>query len=136
MTVSMAIMTIYTLQRLHNFTHRLVISSLAKRLKISILPNVHFLRCTTMRLPHSLSQRFSARKIFTLRFYCCGSHILQRHPLVPRLGDKPTPSPKSRKSHHVLLPRIFTKLGKQHVTRLSLPISALCFAWYTWLHTL
>jgi hypothetical protein len=30
MTVSMAIMTVYTLQRLHNFTHRLVILSLAK----------------------------------------------------------------------------------------------------------
>jgi hypothetical protein len=27
MTVSMAIMTVYTLQRLHNFTHRLVIPS-------------------------------------------------------------------------------------------------------------
>jgi hypothetical protein len=32
MTVSMAIMIVYTLQRLHNFTHRLVISLLAKRL--------------------------------------------------------------------------------------------------------
>jgi hypothetical protein len=30
MTVSTAIMTVYTLQRLHNFTHKLVISSLAK----------------------------------------------------------------------------------------------------------
>jgi hypothetical protein len=30
MTVSTAIMIVYTLQRLHNFTHRLVISSLAK----------------------------------------------------------------------------------------------------------
>jgi hypothetical protein len=28
MTVSTAIMTVYTLQRLHNFTHRLVIPSL------------------------------------------------------------------------------------------------------------
>jgi hypothetical protein len=43
MTMSTAIMTVYTLQRLHNFTHRLVISSLAKRLKVSILPYVHFL---------------------------------------------------------------------------------------------
>jgi hypothetical protein len=30
MTVSIAIMIVYTLQRLHNFTHMLVISSLAK----------------------------------------------------------------------------------------------------------
>jgi cell division protein ZapA (FtsZ GTPase activity inhibitor) len=30
MTVITAIMIVYTLQRLHNFTHRLVISSLAK----------------------------------------------------------------------------------------------------------
>jgi hypothetical protein len=96
-------MTVYTLQRLHNFTHMLVISSLAKRLKVSILPNVHFLLCTARRSPHSFSQRFSACKIFTLRFYRCGSLILQRPPLVPRLGDKPTPSPKSRKSHHILL---------------------------------
>jgi hypothetical protein len=126
----------YTLQRLHNFIHRLVISSLAKWLKVSILPNVHILWCMARRSPHSFLQCFPAHKIFTLRFHRCESHILQRHPLVPRLGDKPTPSPKSRKSHHVLLPQIFTKLGKQHVTRLSLPISALCFAWYTWLHTL
>jgi hypothetical protein len=34
---------------------------------------------------------------------------------VPRLGDKLTPSPKSRKSHPVHLPRIFAKLEKQHV---------------------
>jgi hypothetical protein len=38
MTVSTAVMTVYILQRLHNFTHRLVISSLAKRLKVSIFP--------------------------------------------------------------------------------------------------
>jgi hypothetical protein len=104
------------LQRLHNFTHRLVISSLAKRLKITILPNVHFLWCTVRRSPHSLSQRFPAHKIFTLRFHHCGSRILQRPPLVPSLGGKPTPSPKSRKSHPVLLPRISAKLGKEHVT--------------------
>jgi hypothetical protein len=104
MTVSTGIMTVYTLQRLHKFTHKLVISSLAKRLKVSILPNVRFLWCTARRSPHSFSQCFLARKIFTLRFYHCGSHILQRPPLVPTLGDKPTPSPKSRKSHHVLLP--------------------------------
>jgi hypothetical protein len=128
MTVSTAIMTVYTLQSLHNFTHRLMISLLAKRLEASILPNVHFLWCTTKRSPHSFSQRFSARKIFTLRFHRCGSHILQRPPLVPRLGDKLTLSPKSRKSHHVLLPRISAKLEKHHATQLSLPISALCFA--------
>jgi hypothetical protein len=40
MSVSMAIMTVYTLQRLHNFTHMLVISLLAKRLK-----SLHFARC-------------------------------------------------------------------------------------------
>jgi hypothetical protein len=59
---------------------------------------------------------FSARKIFTLRFHHYGSRILQRPPLMPRLGDKHTPSPKSRKSHHFFLPQIFAKLGKQHVT--------------------
>jgi hypothetical protein len=116
MTVSTAIMTVYTLQRMHNFTHRLVISSLAKRLKVSILPSVHFLWCTARRSPHSLSQHFPARKIFTLRFHHYGSHILQRPPLVPRLGNKPTPSPMFRKSHTVLLPRISAKLGTQHVT--------------------
>jgi hypothetical protein len=91
-------MTVYTLQMLHNFTHGLVISSLVKWLKVSILPNVHFLWCTTRRLPHSFSQRFPARKIFTLRFHRCRSHILQRPPLVNRLRDKLTPSPKFRKS--------------------------------------
>jgi hypothetical protein len=50
MTVSIAMMTVYTLQRLHNFMHRLVISSLAKRLKVFILPNVYFLWCTARRL--------------------------------------------------------------------------------------
>jgi hypothetical protein len=125
MIVSMAIMTVYTLQRLHNFTHRLVISTLAKRLKVSILPNVHFLCCTARRSPHSFLQRFPAHKILTLRFHHCGSHILQRPPLVPRLGDKLTPSPKSKKSHPILMPRISTKLGKQHATELSLLILAL-----------
>jgi hypothetical protein len=105
-------MTVYTLSRLHNFTHRLEISSLAKRLKVSILPNVHVLWCMARRSPHSFSQHFPARKIFTLTFHHCRSHILQRPPLVPRLGDKPTPSPKSRKSHPVLLPQISAKLEK------------------------
>jgi hypothetical protein len=112
MIVSTTIMTVYTLQRLHNFTHRLVISSLAKRLIISIWPNVHFLWCTTRRSTHSFSQHFSAHKIFTLRFHRCRSHILQRPPLVPGLGDKPTPSPKFRKSHPVLLTRISIRTGK------------------------
>jgi hypothetical protein len=125
MIVSMAITTVDTLQRLHNFTHRLVISSLAKQLKVFNLPNVHFLCCTTRRSPHSFSQRFPARKIFTLRFHHCGSHFLRRPPLVARLGDKSTPSSKSRKSHPVLLHRLSAKLGKQHSTQLSLPISAM-----------
>jgi hypothetical protein len=128
MTMSTTIMIVYTLQRLHNFTQRLVISLLAKRLKVSILSNVHFLWCTTRRSPHSFPQRFPVRKIFTLMFHCCESHILQRSPLVPRLGDKLTPSPKSRKSHTVILPRISAKLEKQYATQLSLPISAMCFA--------
>jgi hypothetical protein len=127
-TVSTAIMTVYTLQMLHNFTHRLVISSLAKWLKVSILPNVHFLWCTARRSPQSFWQRFPAHKIFRLRFHHCGICIQKRPPLVPRLGDKPTLSPKSRKSHSALLPWISTKLGKQHATPLSLTISAL------WLH--
>jgi hypothetical protein len=134
MTVSTTIMIVYTLQRLHNFTHRLEISSLAKRLKVSILPYVHILWCTARRSPHSFSQYFPARKTSTLRFHRCGSHILQKPPLVSWLGDKPTPSPKSRKSHPVLLPRTSVKLGKQHVTRLSLPILSLWFVWFTWLH--
>jgi hypothetical protein len=129
MTVSTAIMIVYPLQMLHNFTHRLVISSLTKRLKLSILPNVHFIWCTGRRSPHSFSHRFSAYKIFTLRFHHCGSRILQRPPLVPRLGDKTTAPAKSRKSHPVLLPRISAKLKKQQATQLSLPISAMCFAW-------
>jgi hypothetical protein len=43
MIVSTTIMTVYTLQRLHNFTHRFVISSQAKRLEVSILLDIHFL---------------------------------------------------------------------------------------------
>ena len=76
MTMSTAIMTVYTLQRLHNFTYRLVISSLAKQLKVSIFPYVHFLWCTARRSPHSFSQHFPACKISTLRFHHCGCHIL------------------------------------------------------------
>jgi hypothetical protein len=50
-------------------------------LTVSILPNIHFLRCTARGSPHSLSQCFPARKIFTLRFHHCRSHILQMPPL-------------------------------------------------------
>jgi hypothetical protein len=39
------------------------------------------------------------------------SHLTEA-PSYARLGDKPTPSSKSRKSHPALLPQIFTKLGK------------------------
>jgi hypothetical protein len=97
-------------------------------LRASILPNVHFLRCTATRSPQSFSQHFPARKIFTLRFHRCGSHILQSPPLVLRLGDKPTLSSKFTKSHPVLLSRISAKPGKQHATQLSWIISSLCFA--------
>jgi hypothetical protein len=103
-------------------------------LRVSIFSNVHFLRCMARRSPQSFSQRFPVRKTFTLRFHCWGSHILQRPPLVPRLGDKPSPSPKFRNSHPVLLPWISAKMEKQHATQLSLPISAMCFALFTWLH--
>jgi hypothetical protein len=109
--MSTAVKTSYTLQRLHNFTHRSVIPSPVGN-RVSILPNIHFLRCTTRRLPQSLSQHFPTCKIFKLEFHHCGSHILQRPPLVPRLEDKPTPSPNSRKSHPILLPRTSAKLGK------------------------
>jgi hypothetical protein len=129
MNVSTTIMTVYTLQRLHNFTHRLVISSLDKRLKSPFC--LMYTSFGARPRDHHIvfSQHFLAHKIFTLRFHCCRSHILQRPPLVPSLGDKSTPSPKSRKSHSVLLPRISLKLEKQHATQLSLRISALCFAW-------
>jgi hypothetical protein len=55
-------------------------------LRVSILPIIHFLRCMARRSPHSFSQIFPARKISTPRFHRCGSHILQKPPLVPRLG--------------------------------------------------
>ncbi len=64
-------------------------------LRVSILPIIHFLRCMARRSPHSFSQRFPARKTSTLRFHHCGSHILQKPPLVPRLGLH-HPSPKVR----------------------------------------
>jgi hypothetical protein len=45
-------------------------------LRVSILPNIHFLKCTTRRSPQSLSQHFPACKTSTLRFHHCESHIL------------------------------------------------------------
>jgi hypothetical protein len=62
-------------------------------LRVSILSIIHFLRCMGRRSPHSFSQHFQARKTSTLRFQRCGSHILQKCPLVPRLGLH-HPSPK------------------------------------------
>jgi hypothetical protein len=62
-------------------------------LRVSILPIIHFLRYTARRPPHSFSQLFPARKTSTLRFHRCRSHILQKPPLVPRLGLH-HPSPK------------------------------------------
>jgi hypothetical protein len=62
-------------------------------LKVSIFPIIHFLRCTARRSPHSFSQLFPAHKTSTLRFHRCGSHILQKPPIVPRLGLH-HPSPK------------------------------------------
>jgi hypothetical protein len=47
----------------------------------------------TRRSPHSFSQIFPARKTSTLRFHRCESHILQKPPLVSRLGLH-HPSPK------------------------------------------
>jgi hypothetical protein len=76
------------------------------------LPHVHFLWCMARRSPHSFSHHFPTHKTSTLRFHHCESHILQKPPLVPWLGDKSTPSPKSRKSHPVLLPRTSAKLEK------------------------
>jgi hypothetical protein len=87
-------MIVYTLQRLHNFTHFLVISSLAaKRLEVSILPNVHFFWCTDRRSPHRLSHRLPARKTSTLRFHRYRLHCPTEPPLVPWLGVY-RPSPK------------------------------------------
>jgi hypothetical protein len=62
-------------------------------LRVSILPIIHFLRCMGRRSPHSFSQIFPTHKTSTLRFHRCGSHILQKPPLVPRLGLH-HPSPK------------------------------------------
>jgi hypothetical protein len=50
------------------------------------LPIIHFLRCTARRSSHSFLQYYPARKTSTLRFHRYGSHILQKPPIVPRLG--------------------------------------------------
>jgi hypothetical protein len=62
-------------------------------LRVSILPIIHFLRCTARRSQHSFSHHFPAHKTSTLRFHRCVSHILQNPHLVPRLGLH-HPSPK------------------------------------------
>jgi hypothetical protein len=62
-------------------------------LRVSILPIIHFLRCMARRSSYSFSQIFPACKTSTLRFHHCGSHMLQKPPLVPRLGLH-HPSPK------------------------------------------
>jgi hypothetical protein len=81
----------------------------------SVTKSLHFAQSTLLyvydqQITTKSFTALPARKIFTLRFHRWGSHILHRPPLVPRLGDKITTSPKSSKSHPVLLPRIFTKL--------------------------
>jgi hypothetical protein len=56
-------------------TYPQVGDSITRRwLRVSILPNVHYLRCTARRSPHSLSQRFPAHKTSPLRFHRCGLH--------------------------------------------------------------
>jgi hypothetical protein len=57
------------------------------------LPIKHFLRCMVRRSLHRFSQIFPAHKTSTLRFHRYRSHILQKPPLVPRLGLH-HPSPK------------------------------------------
>jgi hypothetical protein len=89
MTMSMTIMTVYTLYRLHNFIHRLVISSLSKRLEVSILPNVYFIWCTVRRSPHSLSQHFPAHKTSTLRFHHCGLYHPTKAPSCAKVRITP-----------------------------------------------
>jgi hypothetical protein len=92
MTVSTAIMTVYSAEVAQHYPQ--VDDSITRRwLKVSILPIIRFLRCMTRRSPHSFSQIFPARKTFPLRFHRCGSHILQKPPLVSRLGLH-HPSPK------------------------------------------
>jgi hypothetical protein len=103
MTMSIAIMIVYTLQRLHNITHRLVISSLAKRLEVSILPNVHFLWCTTRRSPCSLSQHFLAHKTCTLRFDLCGLH----HPTEAPSCAKARITPSITKGRDYTIPSFY-----------------------------
>jgi hypothetical protein len=126
----------------HNSLHSTEVRQLYPQVGDSITYwwlRLHFFQCT---LPKIYNQEitiksfttFSSLQIFTLRFHHYGSSILQRPPLVSRLGDKLTPSPKFRKSHSVLLPRTSMKIGKQHATQLSLSISAMCFVMFTRLH--
>jgi hypothetical protein len=61
--------------------------------RVSILPIIQFLRCMARRSPYSFSQILTAHKTSTLRFQRWGSQILQKPPLVPRLGLH-HPSPK------------------------------------------
>jgi hypothetical protein len=104
MTVSTAIIIVYTLQRLHNFTHRLVISSLTKRLEVSILPNVHFLWCTTRRSPRrachemqpiKLFKKIPAAKLVTCIIFA-GFKILLKLGCYTRPSSWVTSSPPSR----------------------------------------
>jgi hypothetical protein len=68
-------------------------SIIRRWLRVSILLIIQCLRCMARRSPYSFSQIFPACKTSTLRFHCYGSHILQKPPLVPRLGLH-HPSPK------------------------------------------
>jgi hypothetical protein len=94
MTVITPIMTVYSTEVAQLYPQ--VGDSITRQwLRVSILPIIHFLRCMAKRSPHRFSQLFSARKTSTLRFHSCRSHILQKPPLMPRLGLL-HPSPKVR----------------------------------------
>jgi hypothetical protein len=102
-------------------------------LRVYIFLNVHFLRWMARRSPHSLSQHFLARKTSTLRFHHCRLHHPTETPLVPMLGLH-HPSPKVRITPSFPSTSNIRETSKPHATYLSLPISALCFALFTWLH--
>jgi hypothetical protein len=59
-------------------------------LRVSILPNVHFLSCTVRRSPHSLSHRFSACKTSTLRFHRCRLHHPTEAPSCAKVRITPS----------------------------------------------
>jgi hypothetical protein len=59
-------------------------------LRVSILPNVHFLRCTARRSPHNCSQHFPARKTSTLRFQRCGLHHSTESPSCAKVRITPS----------------------------------------------